>query len=68
MSHSIVYSTQTFVFRSLHAEHDKDALRRVRFELNVRFAVSVWPSELNAGAKERTLKGSDIAGRKMGRS
>jgi hypothetical protein len=50
-SHSIVFQTPTFVFRSLHAEHDKDALRRVRMDFNVRFAGSVWPSELDAGAK-----------------
>lgn len=42
---------RTFVFRSLHAEHDKDVLRRVRIDFNVGFAGGVWPFKLDAGAK-----------------
>lgn len=42
---------RTFVFRSLHTEHDKDVLRRVRIDFNVGFAGGVWPFKLDAGAK-----------------
>lgn len=59
LRHSVLCFTQFpqggpprhFVFRSLHAEHDKDVLRRVRIDFNVGFAGGVWPFKLDAGAK-----------------